>query len=218
VVHAALVDARFSLLLHRVERVHETAAALRRNVGECGELTLIDALIESASGRHRQALETVRKVTNRHAEVVTPVSLLIAAALETRLAVLENDSYGATRAARQALGLAERFDAPRAIPDFGGEQMLTLLQNGRGRWGTHEALAQRIAGAPRHPDPSPEVLTARELEVLVELPTLRTVDEIASEMYVSVNTLKTHLRSVYRKLGVSSRRDAVSAARVRGLL
>jgi LuxR family transcriptional regulator, maltose regulon positive regulatory protein len=33
-----------------------------------------------------------------------------------------------------------------------------------------------------------------------------------------VNTLKTHLRSVYRKLGVSSRRDAVTAARQRGLL
>ena len=62
------------------------------------------------------------------------------------------------------------------------------------------------------------MLTTRELEVLVELPTMRTVDEIAQSMFVSVNTLKTHLRSVYRKLGVSSRRDAVSAARMRGLL
>ena len=219
VVHAALVDARFSLLLHRIERVHETAEALRRSVGECGELTLIDALLETANGRHRQALERVRKVSGRQVEVVTPVSLLIAAALETRLAVLEDDTYAATRAARQALELADRFDAPRAIVDFGAEQMLLLLQTERGRWGTHEALAERIAGTARqHPDSSPEVLTTRELEVLVELPTLRTVDEIAHSMYVSSNTLKTHLRSVYRKLGVSSRRDAITAARQRGLL
>ncbi len=218
VVHAALVDARFSLMLHRVDRVHETAAAVRRNVGDCGEVQLIDAMVEGANGRRRQALDAVRQVSSGQVDVVVPVSRLIAASLETRLAVLEEDAYGATRAARQALELAERFDAPRAIVDFGGEQMLTLLQVERGRWGTHEALAERIAGSPRPADTSPEVLTARELEVLVELPTLRTVDEIAHSMFVSVNTLKTHLRSVYRKLGVSSRRDAVTEARVRGLL
>jgi LuxR family maltose regulon positive regulatory protein len=132
--------------------------------------------------------------------------------------VLEDDTYGATRAARQALALAEQYDAPRALVDFGGEQLLSLLRTGHGRWGTHEDLAERITGRAAHPDPTPEVLTTRELEVLVELPTLRTVEEIADSMFVSVNTLKTHLRSVYRKLGVTSRRDAVAAARDRGLL
>jgi LuxR family maltose regulon positive regulatory protein len=102
--------------------------------------------------------------------------------------------------------------------DFGGEQALTLLRQERGRWGTYEALAARITGRAQRPEPAPEVLTSRELEVLVELPTLRTVEEIAQAMFVSGNTLKTHLRSVYRKLGVSSRRDAVAAARARGLL
>ena len=97
--------------------------------------------------------------------------------------------------------------------------MLTLLRTGRGRWGTHEQLAEQVTGRHRaQPRSVAEVLTSRELEVLVELPTLRTVDEIAQSMFVSVNTLKTHLRSVYRKLGVTSRRDAVAAARERGLL
>jgi len=102
--------------------------------------------------------------------------------------------------------------------DFGGEPMLALLLHERGRWGTHEDLAERITGTTLRPEPPPEVLTTREREVLVELPSLRTVDEIARSMFVSVNTLKTHLRSVYRKLGVSTRREAVAAARHRGLL
>ncbi|MET0837931.1 MAG: LuxR C-terminal-related transcriptional regulator [Marmoricola sp.] len=218
VVHAALVDVRFSLILHRVDRVHQTMEAVRRIVGPCGELELINAMLEGANGHRRRALERVRPVTARQTPVVSPASVLLAAAFEARLAVLERDEYAATRAARQALELAERFDAPRALVDFGGEQVLTLLRTGRGRWGTHERLAELVAGTVTQPGPTTEVLTTRELEVLVELPTLRTVDEIAQSMFVSVNTLKTHLRSVYRKLGVTSRRDAVATARERGLL
>jgi LuxR family maltose regulon positive regulatory protein len=42
--------------------------------------------------------------------------------------------------------------------------------------------------------------------------------EIAAELHVSVNTIKAHLRSIYRKLDVSRRRDAVDRARALGLL
>ena len=114
VVHAALVDVRFSLILHRVDRVHETMAAVRRTVGPCGELELINAMLEGANGHRRRALELVRPVTAGQVTVVSPVSVLLAAAFETRLAVLEDDAFGATRAARQALDLADGFDAPRA--------------------------------------------------------------------------------------------------------
>jgi LuxR family transcriptional regulator, maltose regulon positive regulatory protein len=218
VAHVALVDARISLMLHRVDRVHETEAALRRSVGECGELEVIGAMLGAATGHRRQALDQARHVAAGHVPAILPITQLIAAAIETRLAVLEEDGFAATKSARLALELADRLDAPRTIVDFGGEEMLVLLRQERGRWGTLEDLAERIAGAVQRAGPSLEVLTTRELEVLVELPTMRTVDEIAQSMYVSVNTLKTHLRSVYRKLGVSSRRDAVSAARMRGLL
>ncbi|HKG52524.1 MAG TPA: LuxR C-terminal-related transcriptional regulator, partial [Actinomycetales bacterium] len=61
-------------------------------------------------------------------------------------------------------------------------------------------------------------LTTRELELLTELPSMRTAEEIATSLYVSVNTVKTHMRGIYRKLGVSNRRQAVVLARRRGLL
>jgi len=58
-----------------------------------------------------------------------------------------------------------------------------------------------------------EQLTTRELEVLRLLPSRLTLREIAGELFVSQNTLKFHLRLIYRKLGVNSRSDAVAAAR-----
>jgi len=68
------------------------------------------------------------------------------------------------------------------------------------------------------PAPDAGLLTTRELELLAELPSLLTADEIAASMYLSVNTVKTHIRGIYRKLGVNTRRDAVECARRRGLL
>ncbi len=63
-----------------------------------------------------------------------------------------------------------------------------------------------------------EALTDREREVLRLLPSRLTLREIASELYVSQNTLKFHLRAIYRKLGVASRASAVALARERRLL
>ncbi len=63
-----------------------------------------------------------------------------------------------------------------------------------------------------------EPLSGREQAVLSYLPTMLTTAEIAKEMFVSVNTVKTHLKSIYRKLGVARRRDAVQRARALHLL
>jgi LuxR family maltose regulon positive regulatory protein len=54
-------------------------------------------------------------------------------------------------------------------------------------------------------------LTDRELAVLQLLPSMMSNEQIAGELFVSVNTVKVHLKSLYRKLGVSSRREAVMA-------
>ena len=58
-----------------------------------------------------------------------------------------------------------------------------------------------------------EGLTSRERDVMRLLPTRLTLREIASELFVSQNTLKFHLRLIYRKLGVNSRAEAVETAR-----
>jgi LuxR family maltose regulon positive regulatory protein len=63
-----------------------------------------------------------------------------------------------------------------------------------------------------------EQLTDRELAVLRHLPTAMSQRDIAAELYVSLNTVKTHCRAVYRKLGVGDRKAAVQAARDLGLL
>jgi LuxR family maltose regulon positive regulatory protein len=61
-------------------------------------------------------------------------------------------------------------------------------------------------------------LSGRELLVLSYLPSRLSNAEIAAELYVSLNTVKTHLRSIYRRLGVSGRRDAVERATALGLV
>ena len=61
-------------------------------------------------------------------------------------------------------------------------------------------------------------LTDSETRVLRYLPTHLTVQDIASELFLSVNTVNTHRRHVYAKLGVHSRHEAVDRARALGLL
>lgn len=61
-------------------------------------------------------------------------------------------------------------------------------------------------------------LTSAELRVLRFLPSHLSFREIADRLYVSPNTVKTHARGIYRKLGVSSRGNAVDRARGAGLV
>jgi LuxR family transcriptional regulator, maltose regulon positive regulatory protein len=61
-------------------------------------------------------------------------------------------------------------------------------------------------------------VTRRERAVLELLTTSMTHAQIASQLFVSDNTLKSHCRNLYRKLGVNSRADAIRAARARGWL
>ena len=61
------------------------------------------------------------------------------------------------------------------------------------------------------------VLTTAELRVLRYLPSHLSFRQIAERLCVSPNTVKTHARGIYRKLGVSSRGEAVDRARAAGL-
>jgi LuxR family maltose regulon positive regulatory protein len=68
--------------------------------------------------------------------------------------------------------------------------------------------------APRLPEP----LTDRERTVLRWLSTTMSTQEIADEMCLSINTVKTHIAAIYRKLAAARRRDAVVRARTLELL
>ena len=78
-------------------------------------------------------------------------------------------------------------------------------------------LRPRFASPAREAQPGEE-LTDRELAVLRLLSTRLSQREIGRELYVSVNTVKTHSRNLFRKLGASGREDAVERARELGLL
>jgi LuxR family maltose regulon positive regulatory protein len=76
---------------------------------------------------------------------------------------------------------------------------------------------EQLPALARAPDQAPvlvlEPLTEREREVLVHVSGMLNTAEVASEMYISVNTVKTHLRNIYRKLAAAHRSEAVRRAR-----
>lgn len=90
----------------------------------------------------------------------------------------------------------------RALPESEASVLMRILHGLR-------------RAAPRRRRPR---LTASELKVLGELPTSAKTAEIAKKLFVTQNTVKTQLASIYRKLGVGSRSDAVAAAVRLGLL
>jgi LuxR family maltose regulon positive regulatory protein len=80
------------------------------------------------------------------------------------------------------------------------------------------AAEERAAAARGRQDGLIEPLTDRELAILRMLPAPSSLRELAAALYVTPNTLKTHLRAIYRKLGAESREEAVIRAHERGLL
>lgn len=81
-----------------------------------------------------------------------------------------------------------------------------------------DALEARVAAAERLGLDPAWSLTTAELNVLRYLPTNLSLADIAGELYVSRNTVKSHTASIYRKLGTTSRAGTVEAARAAGML
>ncbi|GIJ72621.1 LuxR C-terminal-related transcriptional regulator [Virgisporangium ochraceum] len=122
-----------------------------------------------------------------------------------------------------AVRIAQREGIRRPFLSIGDRRLATLLE--RQRWLVRDNaafVADLLAETtPTRPGaaPAPETdLSDRELEVLRYLPTVLTAAEIADELRVSVNTVKAHLRSIYRKLDVTRRREAVVRAREQNLI
>lgn len=124
--------------------------------------------------------------------------------VETRLAL----AHAAGRLGARAEARRFAAAAGRELADLPGGSV-TLR-----RWleETEDALGGEEIPAPG------ERLTAAELRILQFLPSHRSVPQVAADVHLSPNTVKTHVRSIYRKFGVSSRQDAVELARRAGLL
>jgi LuxR family maltose regulon positive regulatory protein len=84
--------------------------------------------------------------------------------------------------------------------------------------GEAAALRSRLGQNRRSHAPGASALTMAELRLLPLLSTHLTTLEIAAELYLSPHTIKSQIRSVYRKLGVSTRNEAVTRARELGLI
>ena len=177
-----------------------------------------------AEGDFKTALEAVEPCLDGAADGVTLQErisgLLIAAVAQRRLGASDE----AAALLEDALALAEPDAAYRAFLDGGAtvRSAMTVLIPPTSR---HAGFAGRIlerfdAQAPRPatPDAVSVPLTDSERAVLRFLPSHMTNEEISQALFLSINTVKTHLRSAYRKLGVSSRREAIARGRRLGLL
>jgi LuxR family transcriptional regulator, maltose regulon positive regulatory protein len=141
------------------------------------------------------------------------------------------DHVSAVRSLRRALDLAAPEGYLRAFVE-GGTAVRVLLADHLHWDSTHQLLADsllerlRTAAGPGGPAggraaaPAPLVvpLSEREQVVLRYLSSRLSAGEIADELYVSLNTVKTHIKSIYRKLDTNRRWDAVRRARQLQLL
>ena len=139
-------------------------------------------------------------------------ALLVAAVARQSLGQPRDASEAVERALE--IAVADGYRRPFAE---GGAAVRRLLQRHATLPTAYAPLVAELVDA-LEPVASPppgllEPLSDRERDVLRLLPTLLPNTEIAGELFVSVNTVKTHVKSIYRKLDVSSRREAVARAR-----
>ena len=113
--------------------------------------------------------------------------------------------------ARRALG--QRHEAIRSFEEADG--LIDAMPDPGYLATTRRAVARDLLG---HPPAPGEPLSARELDVLRLLAQGLSKREVAGQLFVSYNTVHSHVRSIYRKLGVATRADAVDRAHEQGLV
>ncbi|WP_442929918.1 LuxR C-terminal-related transcriptional regulator [Micromonospora sp. WMMC241] len=142
--------------------------------------------------------------------------------LDAALAGAAGDGRRAGRLLEEVLALAEPEGCRRVFTRAGPglrDLLATHLDSGTAYWATvgdllRDVDAARAGGAPDAPARAlDEPLTERELTILRYLQSILSNVEIAAELSLSVNTVKTHVRNIYRKLDATRRREAVRRAR-----
>ena len=219
-----------AMLLHTLVRLGETERAEQALAGlgeqdrERGEMRIAAAALRLAQDNPRSATTALAPVLDGSAPVLRRIWLADAFLLEAIARDTLGNPAAADRAMERALDVAEPggtvgFFLVHPVP-------FLLKRQARQRTG-HATLIARIldllsgrkpASSPAGPQPPLEPLSDSEVRVLRYLPTHLSTPEIADELYVSPNTVKTHLRHLYAKLGTHRRAEAVAHARALGLL
>jgi LuxR family maltose regulon positive regulatory protein len=218
--------------LGETQRAEQALAALADQDRHAGVMLISLATLRLAEDNPHEALAALAPVLDGSAPVPFldgsaplpwPARQAQAFLLEAIAQDALGDSSAAASAVERALDLAE---PDGALWWFVLHPAPDLLER-QARHGTaHAALIADILGllAGRTPSPAPagppllEPLSKSELRVLRYLPTNLSGPEIAGELYVSVNTVRTHMRHLYAKLGTHRRTDTVARARALGLL
>jgi len=216
-IHVAFHQHRSAWLAGRPDWATEALTHLAEHAGPGGDLDTLQALEHLARGRLDAARRRLRPVLAGSLECRLPIFHQQAWLLEAQLAAIAGQPARSHEALHRALEMAEEMNALRGFLDVPG--IPALLDEHASRFGRLDPIVQRIRAAARtRPDHPFVPMTPKELALLTDLPAHLTLEEIAERHQVSVNTVKTHVRSIYQKLGASSRRDAIATARRRGLL
>jgi LuxR family maltose regulon positive regulatory protein len=213
-----------ALQMHDRHRAIEAQELVAESLGSDSlEAVLTAALIASANGRHAHAESTLlagveERSRTWHNSTPTIAWITLAAWAERA----GRDAAADARVLR-ALESAEHLQLRRPFLALGGAG-IRLVEARLGRLGSFDDFARSITEAPtrryqRGAAVSELVaFTTKEREILRELPKHQSVGDIATKQHLSPNTIKTHLRAIYQKLGVSGRSEAVDQAFARGLL
>ncbi|MCW2549527.1 MAG: hypothetical protein JWN96_3987 [Mycobacterium sp.] len=208
----------------RLGRPNAALKAMNSNPGEPKEpmQAMMTARAELVLGDAIAAERALRPVLIA-TENQTPLPILVIALLmSAEIAQLKGDDAKAVEEIVRATQLAtEAILQPfvDARPALRG--VLSRHAEARDAWPATARVtipSQPVANS-NHPAPSlAQALTERETAVLRRLATTMTTSEIADELCVSINTVKTHIAAIYRKLPAAGRRDAVTRARQLELL
>jgi LuxR family maltose regulon positive regulatory protein len=218
-VSAGLLEAELLLVLGEPERARSVLAAL-----DAPDAALGAAQVELAEGNPAAASESIAAFRADEREPLTPFARVQAAVLDAIANDALRDQPAALDALEHALDMAEPRGCSIVIVRY-GPPLRSLLRRLLAAGTRHRALVDELLAMldrrrTAEPASAPllEPLSERELTVLRYLPTMMSNADIAAEMFVSVNTVKTHLKHVYRKLDVTDRRDCVRRGRELRLL
>jgi LuxR family maltose regulon positive regulatory protein len=219
-VSASVLEAELLLALGEPARSRAALAGLNAADAAVGL-----ARLRLAEGDPEGARNIVAAYLASDAESLIPFGRVEACVLDAIAHDALRDEAAALAALERALDMAEPRGCTFVLVRY-GSPLRSLLRRRAARGTRHRALVEDLLvqldrDSPREPaiaTPLLEPLSERELTVLRYLPTMMSNADIAAEMFVSVNTVKTHLKHVYRKLDVSDRRDCVKRGRELRLL